>query len=66
MLNNAFAPSNREIVEYAREIFLEKGEDAVLDYLSEMASNDYSCPDKCDRWSSEFYEDYRGEIEDEA
>lgn len=62
-LNNAYAPSNRVMLESAIIIFAESGEDAVLDYLSEMASNDFSCPDKCDRWAMEFYEDYREEIE---
>lgn len=63
MLNNAFAPSRNQILENARDLFVNQGEDAVLDYLSEVASNDFKCPDKCDRWAADFYQDYQEDIE---
>lgn len=63
-LNNAHAPNTDEIVKEAKRLFELHGEDEVMKYLSEVASNDYSCPDRCDQWAVEFYNDHEEEIED--
>lgn len=57
------APSTSQILAAARILFKVQGEDAVMAHLAEMASHDFQCPDRCDRWAVEFYNDNEGEIE---
>lgn len=64
-LDNSYSPSQKEILENCRTTYKEEGEDSVLDYLSQVASYDFSCPDKCDEWACETYEEYKEEIENE-
>lgn len=62
-LNNAQAPSIKEIIATAKRIYQEnKDMDEVQNYLSEVASYDYSCPDKCDGWAMDFLEENEEEI----
>lgn len=65
MLNNSNAPSRTLIVATSRVIFQDEGKDAVLDYLTEVASYDYKCSDKCDQWAIDTYEEYKEDIEGE-
>ena len=58
-LNNAYAPSTDDIIDHCKTLHTE---DDILNYLSEVASNDFQCPDKCDQWAMEFYEDNYQEI----
>jgi hypothetical protein len=55
--------STREILDGLRSNEI-KNEDDVLFYLSECASYDYKCPDTCDNWALDFYDDYKDEIEE--
>lgn len=62
-LNNSSAPSTKEIIHQCRKIYFpNKDEDAVLSYLAEIASYDYSNIDKCDEWATEFMSEYEDEI----
>lgn len=54
MLNNCYAPSFKQIIEHCQEL---DSEFEILDYLSEVASYDFKCPDKCDIWALNFYND---------
>lgn len=63
-LNNAHAPNTEEIVKTCKSLFEKHGEDEVMRYLAEVASYDYSCPDRCDQWAMDFYNDHEDEIED--
>ena len=63
-LNNAHAPSHEEILKTSKSLYEKHGEDEVMKYLAEVASNDFSCPDRCDEWACEFYNEYENEIED--
>jgi len=58
-LNNAYAPNTNDIIKTCKTL---KNEDDILDYLSEVASYDYQCPDKCNEWACNFYNDYEEEI----
>lgn len=58
-LNNAQAPSFDEIFTTCVDL---QNEDDILDYLSEVASNDFQCPDKCDQWAMEFLEENEDDI----
>lgn len=51
-LQNSFAPNYIEIIETCKEML---NEDDILEYLSEIASYDYKCPDKCNEWALNFY-----------
>lgn len=62
-LNSAHAPNSKTMLVVCQELFKSKGEDAVYEYLQECASNDFKCPDKCDSWAMDFYEDHADEIE---
>jgi len=63
MLLNSFLPTYDVIIATCHQLYIVGGEDAVIDYLVECASYDYKCPDKCDRWAVEFYEENYKEIE---
>jgi hypothetical protein len=56
MLNNCYAPSFKEIINHCQEL---DNESEVLDYLSEVASYDFKCPDKCDLWAIDFYNEFK-------
>lgn len=58
-MNNPYAPSTQEMIEVCKTF---TNEDDMLQYLSECASNDYACPDKCDNWAMEFLEENEEEI----
>lgn len=58
-LNNSYTPSTKEIIDQCKEL---NNEAEILMYLSEIASYDFSCPDKCDSWAVDFYNDYEQEI----
>lgn len=65
-LNSPHAPSTRTIIQTANELYRERGACAVLDFLSECASHDFKCPDRCDAWAVSFYDNYADEIEDQG
>jgi len=58
-MNNPYAPSRNEMIEVCKTF---TNEDDMLTYLSECASHDYNCPDKCDNWAMEFLEENEEEI----
>ena len=58
-LNNCYVPSDDEIIDVCKSFHTE---DEILEYLSEVASHDFQCPDKCDQWAMEFYEEHYQEI----
>ncbi len=58
-MNNPYAPNTKEMIEVCKTY---TNEDDMLNYLSECASYDYSCPDKCDQWAMEFLEENEEEI----
>jgi hypothetical protein len=60
-LNNAYAPSTDDIIEKLHGL----SEDKQLEILSEIASYDYQCPDKCDQWAIDFLEDHYDDIKPE-
>jgi hypothetical protein len=45
-----------------REIYASKGEDALLGYLADVASNNYKCPDRCDKWALWFFASHETDI----
>lgn len=67
MLNNAFAPNVETVIVDCRDIYRNTlNEDLVLEYLNTVASNDFKCPDRCDKWAVEFLNEYEEEITNEA
>ena len=44
-----------EVYETAVKLLNLVGEEGTIDYLSEIASNVWSCPDKCDIWAINYY-----------
>ena len=65
-LNCAEAPTDNQILIECRHIFRtadeKHSEGAVIDYLSRVASNDFKCPDLCDSWACEFFNEHEIEI----
>jgi len=62
MLNSAHAPSFREVINTCRAIYKIASEFEVLAYLSQVASNDFQCPDRCDEWALIFFDEHESEI----
>lgn len=62
-LNSPYVPKHDEMISVSRLLFKMRGEDAVLDWLSEVASNDFKCPDRCSAWAVRFYDENQEEIE---
>ena len=60
-LNNAYAPNTNEIIEMLHGL----SEDKQLEILSELASYDFQCPDKCDQWAVAFLDSYQDDIRPE-
>ena len=62
-LNSAHAPSHSAIINMC-QLMIRGGasEEAVIVYLSNIASNDFSCPDRCDKWACDFWEAFEDEI----
>lgn len=64
-LNSAGSPKVSVIIETAAQLFKEGGDDAVMDYLSIVASYDHSCPDRCSIWAMDFFDIHEQEIKGE-
>jgi hypothetical protein len=60
MLNNSYSPSFNEVINHCQEL---DNENDILEYLSEIASYDFKCPDKCDKWAIDFYNDNENSID---
>ena len=56
-LNNSAAPSESAIVNLCRIMYRagESPDFIIASYLSHVASNDFSCVDKCDQWAVDFW-----------
>ena len=61
-LNNAESPSVNQILIVCRHLFRtaeeRHAEGSVINYLAIVASNDFQCPDLCDQWACEFFEEH--------
>lgn len=64
----AGALSPDEVETIARQLYIDSNYDAgpVIDWLAELASEVWSCPDKCDEWAVAEFERLGIELEDEA
>ena len=66
-LNNSAAPSESAILNMCRILYREGNspEQIIASYLYHVASNDFSCPDACDRWAVDFWCENEEEITDQ-
>ena len=53
-LNNSYAPSSKDISAHVATLATEEEK---LNYLSEVASWDFKCPDACARWAQKWLEE---------
>ena len=59
--DSPYVDENKVFAE-AKQILNIFGEGETLEYLAEIASNVFSCPDKCDNWAVDYFNNH---LEDE-